>query len=344
MKPFRLSSFAAGLCSLWLAVPATFGQGTVFTYQGQLGVGGSPANGLYDFQFQAYDAASSGNTVGPMFATNGVPVTNGLFFVPIDLGSSVFTGPRRWLQISVRTNNTVTFSTLTLQELTPYPYSIFAEGANAAGLSGVLGNSQLANNSITVNAGPGLSGGGVAVPLGGSVTLNNAGVLSVTGNADIIATTVNGVVTLNDTASSANTASTIVARDGSGNFMAGSVALLGNLSAASASLTNVTLSGALTLPATTDTIYTGGSGETLLHTDGNNNFYSGQNAGNLRLESFTWPRRGRGQHRPRRRGAQLQHFWQRQHGQRDLRALAKHQRQQQHSHRGRGPLLQHWRQ
>jgi hypothetical protein len=91
---------------------------------------------------------------------------------------------------------------------------------STAQLSGTLANSQLANSSITVNAGTGLSGGG-AVALGGSTTLNNAGVLSVTGNADITATTVGGAVTLGDTATSSATPGTLVKRDASGNFSAG---------------------------------------------------------------------------------------------------------------------------
>lgn len=45
-------------------------------------------------------------------------------------------------------------------------------------------NAMLANSSLTVTAGTGLSGGG-AVALGGSTTLNNAGVLSVTTGAGI---------------------------------------------------------------------------------------------------------------------------------------------------------------
>ncbi|HLQ33698.1 MAG TPA: hypothetical protein VK457_13510, partial [Chloroflexota bacterium] len=44
-------------------------------------------------------------------------------------------------------------------------------------------NAKLANSSVTVTAGTGLSGGG-AVALGGSVTLNNAGVTSLTGTAN----------------------------------------------------------------------------------------------------------------------------------------------------------------
>jgi hypothetical protein len=91
---------------------------------------------------------------------------------------------------------------------------------SAAQLSGTLANSQLANSSITVNPGTGLSGGG-EVALGGSTTLNNAGVLSVTGNADITASTVGGAVTLGDTATSSATLGTLVKRDASGNFSAG---------------------------------------------------------------------------------------------------------------------------
>ena len=52
-------------------------------------------------------------------------------------------------------------------------------------LSGTISNGQLANSSITVNAGTGLSGGG-AVSLGGSTTLTNSGVLSVSGTAPIL--------------------------------------------------------------------------------------------------------------------------------------------------------------
>jgi hypothetical protein len=51
-------------------------------------------------------------------------------------------------------------------------------------LSGSLNNAQLANSGLTVAAGTGLSGGGT-VALGGSTTLNNAGVLSVGATAPL---------------------------------------------------------------------------------------------------------------------------------------------------------------
>ena len=62
----------------------------------------------------------------------------------------------------------VLFAELTpRQELTPTPYAIFAERssnvsgtASTARLSGTLLDSQLTHSAVTLNAGPGLSGGG----------------------------------------------------------------------------------------------------------------------------------------------------------------------------------------
>ena len=92
--------------------------------------------------------------------------------------------------------------------------------------------------------------------------------LSVTGNADITTSTVGGAVTLGDTATSADTASAIVKRDGTGNFAAGSI----------------TLNTSLYLPATTATagiIYSGAG--TLIQAWGTQNFFAGFNAGNLTM-------------------------------------------------------------
>ncbi len=53
-------------------------------------------------------------------------------------------------------------------------------------LSGQITNAQLQNNSITINTTtPGLFGGGI-VPLGGSITLSNTGVLSFNGRAGLV--------------------------------------------------------------------------------------------------------------------------------------------------------------
>ncbi|HTV39900.1 MAG TPA: tail fiber domain-containing protein [Candidatus Sulfotelmatobacter sp.] len=105
------------------------------------------------------------------------------------------------------------------QSLTPIPQATFANNASnllgavsatqlsgpvpsgdltsvpAASLTGPVQNSQLANSSITVNAGTGLSGGG-AVALGGSTTLNNAGVTALTGGDGVTVSASSGAVTL----------------------------------------------------------------------------------------------------------------------------------------------------
>lgn len=249
-------------------------QGTAFTYQGKLASGTNAANGLYDFSFAAYDAASGGTQKGSTISTNAVAVASGYFMVTLDFGN-VFPGNARWLDISVKTNGAGSYTALTpRQPLTPAPYAIMAGSASnvlgalpAAQLSGAVGNSQLANSYITVSAGSGLSGGGL-IALGGTTTLNNAGVLSVTGNEDITASPTTGNVGLGSTATDANTASRIVKRDGIGNFSAGTVTLNGNLN----------------LPTTTafEGIVTSG-GDRLLHAYGTGNSFVGLNAGNLTM-------------------------------------------------------------
>ena len=267
---------ALALCStLNLQLSTVFAQGTAFTYQGQLASGGGSANGSYDLTFTLFNTNSSGVALAGPVTNSATAVNNGLFTTTIDFGSGVFTGGSNWLEIAVRTNGNGSFTTLTPRlQLTPTPYALFANTAsNLSGtvsttqLDGTIGNSQLANGSITVTAGTGLGGGGT-VTLGGSTTLNNAGVVSVTGNADITANTAGGAVTLGDTATSTNTPSTIVKRDAGGNFSAASITLDNNFN----------------LPTTTATagiIYSGGS--TLMHTFGSNNFFAGVGAGNLTM-------------------------------------------------------------
>ncbi len=88
--------------------------------------------------------------------------------------------------------------------------------------AGAVGNGQLANNAITINTSGGLGGGG-SVALGGTINLTNAGVVAVNGNGNISTTAAAGVVTLTDNSTSANTPNTLVARDGNGNFSAGTI-------------------------------------------------------------------------------------------------------------------------
>ena len=149
--------------------------GTAFTCQGRLNSAGVPANGVYVMDFALFNAASSGTQVGATLTNSAVAVTNGLFNVTLDFGTGIFPGGARWLEMGVTTNGGGTFTTLSPRlQLTPTPYAITANTASnllgtlpSAQLSGTVGNAQLANNAITINAGPGLGGGGT-VALGGS--------------------------------------------------------------------------------------------------------------------------------------------------------------------------------
>ena len=261
----------AALASFIATTPA-FAQGTAFTYQGQLQDGGNPASGTYNLTFTLFNTNTTGVAIAGPVTNNAVIITNGLFTVQVDFGPGMFTGATNWLQTGVATNGVSSFTPLTpRQQLTPTPYAIYAESVAASGIIGTLVDAQLTHSAVTVNPGPGLSGGG-RVGLGNTVVLTNNGVLSVTGNADITATTVGGAVTLGDTASSADTAGTLVKRDGSGNFSAASI----------------TLDGALTLPAivvgSPDIIYS--DGNLLLYDDNNGNFFGGNGAGNPGTSGF----------------------------------------------------------
>jgi len=104
--------------------------GTAFTYQGHLNDNGSPANGLYDFRCQLYDAVEFGALVSTTVTNSAVPVSNGLFVVNLDFGSAVFSGQERWLQNIVRTNNALNFTTLLpRQRVAPAPHAIYATKA-----------------------------------------------------------------------------------------------------------------------------------------------------------------------------------------------------------------------
>src|ERR1700690_3732844 len=126
------------LCS-FTRLDSAFAQGTAFTYQGQLLATNGPAHGLYDLTFALYNAGSGGSQFGSPLQTNGVFVTNGLFVVTVDFGAGLFNGTPYWLQLGVRTNGAVSFFPLSgRQALTPTPYAIYAESANATATLGGL--------------------------------------------------------------------------------------------------------------------------------------------------------------------------------------------------------------
>jgi hypothetical protein len=103
--------------------------GTTFTYQGRLLDANNVANGLYDFEFELYDAPSDGNQLGSTIDINDLDVIDGYFTVELDFGSSVFDGNSVWLETTVAHADGSDPCTLSpRQELTPVPYALQTRG------------------------------------------------------------------------------------------------------------------------------------------------------------------------------------------------------------------------
>src|SRR6266850_1035809 len=100
---------------------------TLFTYQGNLKDGGSPANGIYDLTLSLYDSLSAGAQVGNAATNTTVAVTNGLFSVSVDFGASAFNGQARWMEIAVRKDTNSPYTVLApRQPVTAAPYALSA--------------------------------------------------------------------------------------------------------------------------------------------------------------------------------------------------------------------------
>ena len=124
-------------------------------------------------------------------------------------------------------------------------------------------NAKLANSSLTVTAGTGLSGGG-SVALGGSVTLNNAGVLSVNsqtgavtiaGGTAISVTQASGTVTITNTGvtSAASGTGITVTGTGVGPYTGAITITNSDPGSAQAIFKNVAVSGQTTVSAASNT-------------------------------------------------------------------------------------------
>ncbi len=141
------------LCGVALA-GRVMGQGTAFTYQGQLNGSGGPATGRYDFTFTLYATNVTGTPVAGPVTYAGTGVTNGLFTTLVDFGPGVFTGTSNWLEIAVRTNGAASFVTLApRQQVTPTPYALVAGSVpgltvqlNGSGTPNLIGGA--ANNTV----------------------------------------------------------------------------------------------------------------------------------------------------------------------------------------------------
>ena len=107
--------------------------GTTFSFQGRLNDGPYPANGIYDFRFEIYEAGSGGSAIAGPLTNPTVAVVEGLFVTPLDFGANLFAGDARWLEIGVRTNGGGAFVVLSpRQPLSPNPYALYAPAAGSA--------------------------------------------------------------------------------------------------------------------------------------------------------------------------------------------------------------------
>jgi hypothetical protein len=115
---------------LALPMPA-FALSNVFSYQGSLNDGGTPASGSYDLQFQLQ--SSAGVDVGAPLVREDVAVAAGLFSVELDFGAAITSADFR-LQIGVRPGaSTGAFTTLSpTTNLRPAPQAQIAGLATEA--------------------------------------------------------------------------------------------------------------------------------------------------------------------------------------------------------------------
>jgi hypothetical protein len=197
VKIWRAVVLLGGVLAFFSVEPL-FAQGTAFTYQGRLNAGGTPASGNYDLTFSLFNTNATGTPlVGPV-TNSAVSISNGLFTVMIDFGSSVWNGQSNWLEIGVRTNGASGFTTLApRQQVTPTPYAITAGSVSgvipSANLSGTYGS-----QVVFTNANNNFSG------IGSNLTLLNASQLASGTVADIRLSTNVALLNGNQTFSGAN--------------------------------------------------------------------------------------------------------------------------------------------
>jgi hypothetical protein len=202
MKPSSLSSSlvaAALLACLGAVATHAAPLGTAFNYQGKLSGGTNAVTGLYDFQFSLWDAQSSGTQSGSTVPQTATPVTNGLFNVTLDFGSTVFDGSARWLQVNVRTNGAGSFTTLSpRQPLTPTPYALYAPNAGAAASATTAATATTAGTATVANGvapnsvtSAGIRSGNVVKSLNGQTD-----VVTLVGGSNIVVDTSAGTVSI----------------------------------------------------------------------------------------------------------------------------------------------------
>jgi hypothetical protein len=216
-----LASVLLAALACALITSTALAQTTAFTYQGKLTDSSAPQS-TYQMQFRLWSALVGGSQVGGQIDQPTVSVTDGVFTVLLDFGSSPFGGADRFLEIGVRRNAGENYTTLApRQQLASSPYAIRTLSAQQAdvaldanALGGVAANQyvttasvgnafvkndtnpQTANYNITGNA---QIGGlvGLGTPLNGNFRLDSFGSIRAQSNASahFVAETTGGVNT-----------------------------------------------------------------------------------------------------------------------------------------------------
>jgi collagen triple helix repeat protein len=188
--------FAASLSFANVAPAEPLGPG--ITYQGHLSDGGSPANGLYDFQFALYASASDGGPVDTV-DVDDLMVSNGDVATTLDFTDAPYDGQALWIEVRVRPGaSSDAYTTLApRQALSATPYALFALSGNAGppgetgpqgppgstgpqGPTGTQGPAgPMGPSGLQGPAGPqGVQGPpGVALPFSGTISTTNPALL-----------------------------------------------------------------------------------------------------------------------------------------------------------------------
>ena len=150
------SWLALGVMALALSCAPLAGAATAFNYQGRLADGGVAANGSFELRFRLHDASTAGNAVSSELSFPSVGVTNGLFTVALDFGTSPFNaGADRWLEVSARpAGSTAAFAVFSPRTpLHAVPYAFFAlstPGDASALVSGTVPDARLSPNMARI--------------------------------------------------------------------------------------------------------------------------------------------------------------------------------------------------
>jgi hypothetical protein len=215
MKNKVLSIFILAVSILMFHHSNSVAQTSEFKYRGELIEDELPANGIYDLQFSLYDAVTNGNQVGVSLTNATTLVSNGVFTVVLDFGSSVFDGSARWIETGARTNGVDPYLILSPREaVTSVPYAIQAAKANYVAANNVAGTLSLAQLPTEV-----LTNDATNANLSGAFFGNGIGLTNVPGALPVqVLSGTNGTLQANGSYLLTNSASTIVTLPASPNL------------------------------------------------------------------------------------------------------------------------------